>query len=54
MIQAGPILGLPLTLLVGFSPRTPTPGPIKFRLRHGDFYPVLADSDGVGFGLPPP
>ena len=30
-------------------PRTPAPGPITFRLRLGWIYPVLADSDGVGF-----
>ena len=34
---------------VGFGPRTPTPGPITFRLRLGGIYPVLEDSDGVGF-----
>ena len=37
-------------------PRTPAPGPITFRLRLVGTYPVLADSDGVGFeptvGLP--
>ena len=30
-------------------PRTPAPGPITFRLRLEGIYPVLADSDGVGF-----
>jgi hypothetical protein len=34
---------------VGFGPRTPAPGPITFRLRLDLFYPVLADSDGMGF-----
>ena len=34
---------------VGFGPRTPAPGPITFRLRLEGIYPVLEDSDGVGF-----
>ena len=34
---------------VGFGPRTPAPGPITFRLLLEGIYPVLADSDGVGF-----
>jgi len=34
---------------VGFRPQTPAPGPITFRLRLYWLYPVLADSDGVGF-----
>ena len=34
---------------VGFGPRTPAPGPITFRLRLDWLYPVLVDSDGVGF-----
>ena len=34
---------------VGFGPRTPAPGPITFRLRLDWLYPVLEDSDGVGF-----
>jgi hypothetical protein len=40
---------------VGFGPRTPTPGPITFRLRQGGIHPVREDADqhrnsGVGFG----
>jgi hypothetical protein len=34
---------------MGFGPRTPAPGPITFRLRLDWLYPVLEDSDGVGF-----
>ncbi|NBS07261.1 MAG: hypothetical protein EBS69_07680 [Verrucomicrobia bacterium] len=34
---------------VGFGPRTPTPGPITFRLWLGGTHPAREDADGVGF-----